>query len=145
MLRKARRVPANWQHPKDQTGKFIPLLDGADFEREVSNWDAEAAKWASGEFPDEASIENRKLSFDEWAGNRPEAKHYMPIWPVDERTHYMMYELSTEGTPISPAFESPEALARWLADTKANAYAGITLDYDRWLRAIIGEDGKSVS
>ena len=28
MGREVRRVPADWQHPKDARGRFIPLFDG---------------------------------------------------------------------------------------------------------------------
>lgn len=55
-------------------------------------------------------------------------------WPEAERTHYMMYEDTTdEGTPISPAMESPEALAQWLTDNKASAFGHSTATYEQWL------------
>ena len=44
--------------------------------------------------------------------------------PIEERTHYQMYETCTEGTPISPVMETPENLARWLADNGASAFGG---------------------
>lgn len=91
MGREVRRVPANWQHPKDDNGNFIPLLDGD-----------------------------------------------MPRWPESECTHLMMYESVTEGTPISPAFETPEELAHWLTDNGADAYAGRTATYQGWLRVAKG-------
>ena len=55
----------------------------------------------------------------------------------------MMYEDTTEGTPISPAFETPEELARWLADTGASAFGSLTATYDEWLNMI--KRGSSVS
>lgn len=33
MGREVRRVPAEWQHPKDERGRYIPLFDGKDYER----------------------------------------------------------------------------------------------------------------
>jgi hypothetical protein len=62
----------------------------------------------------------------------------MPNWPAEQRTHYMMYEDTSEGTPISPAFETPEELARWLVDNKASAFSDMTADYEHWLRAARG-------
>jgi hypothetical protein len=47
----------------------------------------------------------------------------------------MMYETTSEGTPISPAFRTPEALARWLADTGASAFGNETATYEEWLAA----------
>lgn len=52
-------------------------------------------------------------------------------------THMMMYETTTDGTPISPAFETAEELARWLADNGASAFGRETATYDQWL-AMIG-------
>ncbi|MDB5236909.1 MAG: hypothetical protein JWL88_11 [Parcubacteria group bacterium] len=65
-----------------------------------------------------------------------ESDRHMPNWPVSERTHYQMYETTTEGKPISPVCETPEELARWLADNKASAFAGMPANYDHWLSMI---------
>ena len=78
------------------------------------------------------------FSYEEWDGKRPQEIDYMPDWPAEERTHYMMYETTSEGTPLSPAFSAPEELARWLADTGANAFAGDTATYEQWLRVCRG-------
>jgi len=53
----------------------------------------------------------------------------------------MMYETCTEGTPISPAFATPEELARWLADNEASAFGGMTASYEGWLRTIKSKHG----
>ena len=47
-----------------------------------------------------------------------------------------MYEDTSEGTPISPAFETPEELATWLAENKASSFADFTASYDAWLNII---------
>ena len=138
MGREVRRVPANWQHPKDERGRFIPLFDGVDYERRANDWDEGAAKWARGEFPDYADEESKKLTYEEWDGERLTAEDYMPNWPDSERTHYMMYEDTSEGTPISPAFATPEELAQWLADTGASAFGSSTASYEAWLRVAKG-------
>jgi hypothetical protein len=81
-----------------------------------------------------------------WAGEEPDApdpEYYMPQWPEEERTHYMMYEDTSEGTPISPAFATPEELAKWLADTGASSFADFTATYDQWLSTI--KRGSAVS
>ena len=64
----------------------------------------------------------------------------LPDWPSEQRTHYMMYEDTSEGTPISPAFASPEELAKWLADTGASIFGGTTGDFQKWLSIIQGKD-----
>jgi hypothetical protein len=136
MGREARRVPAAWKHPRDAVGRFIPLSDH--FNRDVVRWDEEARHWNEGFYrlgkdgewtprgPEEPG------TFEEWNGPRPRRDEYMPDWPEPERTHYQMYENTTEGTPISPVMTSPQALAHWLADRASAA------SYEEWLGMIEG-------
>ncbi len=139
MGREVRRVPADWQHPIDpQTGRFRPLYDGAKFAERLREWNDGNTKWSRGEFPDYASEENRKLTYSEWSGDQPKARDYMPAWPDEQRTHLMMYEDTSEGTPISPAFATPEELARWLADNGASSFGNSTASYEAWLRIARG-------
>ena len=53
-------------------------------------------------------------------------------------THFMMYKTCSEGTPISPAFATPEELAHWLADTGASSFGRMTSPYEAWLRVCQG-------
>lgn len=70
----------------------------------------------------------------------------MPNWPEEERTHFQMYEDTSEGTPISPVMASIEELARWLADTGASAFADMPASYEAWLRTCqIGSAVSAVS
>jgi hypothetical protein len=62
----------------------------------------------------------------------------MPDWDDPADLYYMMYETCSEGTPISPAFKTPEELARWLADNEASAFADQTATYEQWLSMIRG-------
>ena len=50
---------------------------------------------------------------------------------------WQMWEDCTEGSPISPVFETPELLAHWLADTGASAFADMTATYDQWLQTVM--------
>lgn len=144
MSREVRKVPANWQHPADghySNGevRYDPLFDGATFEAKAAEWDNSAAQWARGEFPTDADEACRALSFEQWDGPRPDPAHYMPLWADSERTYFMMYETTSEGTPISPAFATKEELARWLVDQNESFYAGQGLSYEEWLRVCNGE------
>ena len=138
MGREVRMVPADWQHPKDGfyadgSVRYNPLYEGCDLASSQSDWDSEASKWNAGEFPSYASEDSKKMSYTEWAGERPDPADYMPAWPDAERTHYMMYSTTSEGSPISPAFATPEELARWLADNGASSFGSITATYEQWL------------
>lgn len=142
MGREVRMVPSNWEHPKSADGHFIPLL-GDSFKERVAKWDEEARQWNNGfvwdyqtrDWQSKVPLEHAG-TFSKWNGDRPDEKDYMPDWPKAERTHYQMYEDTSEGTPISPVMETPEALARWLADNNASAFAGIGASYEQWLATI---------
>ena len=47
MGREIRRVPANWEHPKDERGNYKPLLD-SDFETEARKWLDACKAWDEG-------------------------------------------------------------------------------------------------
>jgi hypothetical protein len=117
MGREVRRVPADWQHPQDATGRYITLFDGGKYDFHAAEWDEEHQD-------------------EEWAGDRPDPSNYMPNWPEAERTHLQMYETTSEGTPISPVMATPEELAHWLADNGASAFADMTATYEQWLTTI---------
>jgi hypothetical protein len=144
MGREVRMVPADWKHPtqegfySDGSIRYSSLFDGSDFEARAADWDEEAAKWDRGEFPSYAEDSDKAGSYAEWAGDRPDPSDYMPNWPEAERTHYMMYETTSEGSPISPAFATPEELAKWLADNGASSFGASTASYESWLRVCKG-------
>ena len=49
---------------------------------------------------------------------------------------WQMWETTSEGSPISPVFDTPETLARWLADNEASSFGSETATYDQWLSMI---------
>ncbi len=136
MGREVRRVPADWKHPK-RNGRYVPLFEGP-WEKAAEEWDREAARFADGKWygdePLPASATG--LTYAEWNGNRPRPEDYMPTWPAESRTHWQMYETTTEGTPISPVVATPEGLAQWLAEHGASTFGDMTTDYATWLRMI---------
>ncbi len=140
MGREVRKVHRDWQHPQDGLGTYKPLYELSEpIEEKQRRWDEESALWQAGKH--RVQIEDHEFigaPFSDWDGNRPEADDHMPYWPEGEADHYQMYETVTEGTPISPVMDSPEALARWLTDSGANAMAFRTAAYDQWLRVCNG-------
>ena len=146
MGREVRRVPATWQHPKNENGHHIPLF-GRSYSVAVARWDEEAAQWENGFRRDyqsdgwTAKDPHHTYPFEDWDGPRPTPESYMPDWSDSERTHWQMYETCSEGTPISPVMDTPEKLARWLADSGASAFGGMTASYEGWLATIQSEHG----
>jgi hypothetical protein len=138
MGREIRRVPENWEHPKSDNGDYIPLHDGK-YSEELEKWKLENEKWNEGLSDDwnggwkPKKKEYENMSYSEYNGSKPKKKDYMPEFDESELTHIMMYEDTSEGTPISPAFETPEELAHWLADNNASAFGDMTATYEHWL------------
>ena len=114
MGRECRRVAPDWKHPKTD-GRYVPL-HGRDI---LEFWDEEDG---------DPQFEESEL---------------MPDWTSEQATHYQMYEDTTEGTPISPVFATPEELATWLVENNASAFAGQTATYDGWLRVAQGGSAPS--
>jgi hypothetical protein len=50
---------------------------------------------------------------------------------------------TTEERPMSPVFNSPQQLARWLTDSKASAFGHQKATYDEWLSMI--HEGSSLT
>jgi len=116
MSREVRMVPADWIHPKDGQGHYIPLHDEFSYnEKEIAEGLREG--WLNKYMP------NYGLNI-------------MPKFPEGSCTHFQMYETCSEGTPISPVMETAEKLARWLADNKASAMGNMTATYEQWLATI---------
>ena len=51
---------------------------------------------------------------------------------------YQLWSTTTEGTPMSPVFATPEELARWLTNNNASTFGHSTGTYEEWLRFIQG-------
>lgn len=114
MGREIRRVPANWQHPKREhyDGRLQPMFDER-FEEAAATWKAEFAKWESGERPSYCSDENRALEYWEWENGPPDRAYYRP-WKDSDATWFQVWETVSEGTPVSPPFETREELIDYL-------------------------------
>ena len=125
MSREVRRVPADWEHPKNTDGQYKPLHPGARYMRQAND------------FMEHLRSMGLQRTI-EWRGMPPDMRDFMPDWPEDKATHFMMYENTTEGTPISPAFTTPEKLANWLVATGAIGFTGQTAPYESWLRVARG-------
>ena len=125
MGREVRRVPAKYKHPTDDiTGKFRPLFDGRDYQNDHDNFMKLIVK------------DGLQAALDYM--HPPNKDDYMNNFDASLNTHFMMFEDTSEGTPISPAFETPEELARWLADNGASAFGGMKGTYEGWLRTAQG-------
>lgn len=144
MGREVRKVRADWKHPTtDGKENYIPLHEDS-FTDAQTKWDEAKRQWDAGFTRDwsadgiafKAKDAEDTETYEEYAGERPTQYEYMPYWKPEERTHLQMYETCTEGTPISPVMETPEELARWLADNGASSFGSSTASYEDWLATI---------
>lgn len=130
MGREVRMVKPDWEHPTDGTWgdgstRYKPLFEGKDYAPRVRSWMTSLAEKGLQETID-------------YEGSPPDKNDFMPVWTEEEATHFMMYSTTTEGHPISPAFPTPEELARWLADTGASSFGSMTATYEQWLSVARG-------
>ena len=147
MGREIRRVPKDWQHPTEH-GRLKPLFYGAGgrYEKQAREWLAEAVEWSSGARPAYAGEDAPEFYWDYEGGPR-EAESYMLVGVSDEAcTHLMLYESTSEGTPLSPAFETVEAVAEWAAE-HATTFADFKATKEAWLamlgRGLVGAELES--
>jgi hypothetical protein len=131
-----RRVAVNWEHPKGNENSYIPLRDGISYSGRVKLFEDGLLSW---------NQEGNKFyrvddSYEEWAGPFPVFSEHMPNWPEKERTMLIMYDVSeNDGVPISPSFDRPEYLSRWLVENSAS-FSGYVPDYSEWFEIAIRND-----
>jgi hypothetical protein len=127
MGREIRRVPPNWEHPKDRSGRnFQPLFD-RDFESAATDW-YESLKNFQEKYP--GGFSERGNAFWEHEDMPPDRDYYRPKWTPEEATAYQVYETVSEGTPVSPVFGSEDELRQWLMST-AGLSEGAAIDFIR--------------
>lgn len=116
MGREIRRVPPNWDHPLDESGRKQPMCNQT-YASARKEWLDGLAKWEAGQDPDREAYKNDDGSHQdywEWSGAPPERVYYRP-WADEEATWFQLWETVSEGTPVSPPFATKEELAEYLA------------------------------
>ncbi len=121
MSREIRRVPKNWEHPKDEKGKYIPLFSAKDYELACRESGRALEELDSSDMNEQETVEGSCGTF--------RMDEYMVF--DEEPTHYQLYERTTEGTPLSPVFESIEALLKYAAKY-CRGWGGSKLSLEAW-------------
>jgi len=117
MGREIRRVPANWDHPKQEgwhDGRLKPMHDEP-FEKAAAEWKEAYAAWERGERPEYCPDDSKDLEYWEWNGGPPDREYYRP-WQDEEATWFQVWETVSEGTPVTPPFATREELVEYLID-----------------------------
>lgn len=99
--------------------------------RDKERWTDEDEAWARERYQNDHTIKAGELkhpTFEEYEGDRPPfytdddgvtkdlSDTYRPDWPEETRTAFQVYETVSEGTPVSPVFQTEEELVAWLCD-----------------------------
>jgi hypothetical protein len=116
--REVRPVAIGWEHPRlpgtYSNGK--PRYRGL-FSREDLRWRLE---WNAAHPDDEDAAED--IDLDE----------YMPEIPEGEPFAWVLYETTSEGSPVSPPFATLEELADW-CEGNATVFGPLRWTRDEWL------------
>jgi len=118
MGREIRRVPPDWEHPKEEnyrTGRpeYKPLFDQP-FREAAEEWHRDYMAWADGTHPDAAEHKADHPYYWMWNGCPPDENFYRPDWPEESRTAFQVYQNVSEGSPVSPVFATEAELKAWL-------------------------------
>jgi hypothetical protein len=128
MGREIRSVPPDWEHPKDERGHHLPLHDETRLQRLWSivrydlGWYLKPKNW------------KRITEIGElW----PDPTYCRPYWPKRKATAFQMYETVSEGTPVSPAFETLDELKDWLINQGYSEHAASEFCKHRWAPSMV--------
>jgi hypothetical protein len=125
MGREIRRVPKDWVHPQmvskyyGSEGQMVdrPMYEQT-YESAMDEWIRNYQLWRIGQHPDQldGSAKDCK-TFQQWEGTPPDAEYYNTFYDPNDpavATHYQIYQNVSEGSPVSPVFETLEEMETWL-------------------------------
>src|SRR5579872_1485626 len=99
MSREIRRVPLNWEHPKDGDDLFIPMHDTT-YVEEAMDYLQQVQDWDSGihyDLKEDPSLKDKYPFYWDWAGEPPLPENYRPAWTQDNPpVGYQVYENVSE-------------------------------------------------
>ncbi|WP_299077743.1 hypothetical protein [uncultured Paraglaciecola sp.] len=120
MGREIRRVIPNWEHPKRENGSYQPLYDRSASES-FAEWMEEFNTFKRDELKEvcdehDYDINDPYSVFCEWHGSPPDHNYHRQYWSESSATWWQVYETVSEGTPVSPPFETQEELVSYLIE-----------------------------
>lgn len=143
MGREIRRVPPDWQHPRDERDPrhYRPLYDN-DFQSAAREWMDGALAWENRTHPDivkDPTMPERFPFFWQWHGDPPDEEYYRPTWSAESRTHYQVYETVSEGTPVSPVLATEDEVVCWLEGQGHSTHAARSFVRAGWAPSMVME------
>ena len=115
MGREIRRVPPNWEHPKDEKGEYLSMYD-EEYETVANEWFNDCIAWFNGTHKDIINDPDLKKEYPfywEYEGDPPDRNYYRPKFTEDP-TWFQVYQTVSEGSPVTPPFATKEELVEYL-------------------------------
>ena len=143
MGRELRKVPANWEHPKNDNGKYKPMYDEF-YGDAFAEWLKNHNEWINGTHSDlieRPELKDKYPFYAMWSGNAPDVEYYQTKkYSEEELTHIQLYQTTSEGSPISPVFKADELekLCEW-ASENATTFANFKTTKEQWMK-MLGEN-----
>lgn len=151
MGREIRRVPQNWEHPT-QRCEHSPWRGGCDYAKRHGGKCLKPLMQGyadtKAEFEKMQAEKGLQEALD-YFGQAPDADDYVPDWTEEEATWFQVYETVSEGTPVTPPFQTREALVEYLTTQKdfwgdgpvsRKAAEAFVMD-DGWVPSLMVENG----
>ena len=111
MGREIRRVPPNWQHPKKEypgEGDYYQPMHDESFAAASREWEEGFAVHKPGDHDGQ--------EYWVYSGGPPNPEYYREEWPEGAATWYQVYETLSEGSPVTPPFETEAELVEYLVE-----------------------------
>ncbi|WP_018619068.1 hypothetical protein [Spirosoma luteum] len=111
MGRELRKVPADWEHPKQHNGNYQPMYEEY-YGDAIADWINEHQQWENGTHPTLVVHPEYKEEYPfyaMWNGGPPNVDYYRTRkFTPEELTHIQLYETTSEGTPKTPVFPADQ-------------------------------------
>ena len=161
MGREIRRVPKDWEHPINEEcrhrswggytphdgegsndftrGKCFRSCYDKDYESAAQAWIASFFLWLQGKHHDQQPSKSGYVTsakyYWEWT-NTPDEDTCRPAF-TSEPTGYQIYETVSEGTPVSPVFETLADMEAWLVGHGYSSKAASAFCKQGWVPSMI--------
>lgn len=98
MGREIRKVPSNWEHPKNRSGNYQPMYETF-YEDAAQEWIKNFNEFIPSEF----------IKYY-WENELPPDEEYCVPYRKEDAIWFQVYETVSEGTPVTPPFETEQQL-----------------------------------
>lgn len=127
MGREIRKVKKGWEHPRYTEGRWAgdyhPMHDEF-YGDALAEWEEDKKQWLAGTHPHLKTYEQEPTieSFNEWFGEEaPDPEYYRAEKWTEEACCFQYYQTVSEGTPLSPVFETLQELEDWLVKEEGHS------------------------